>query len=130
MDRYIGIDAHKQSCTVAVVGPSGKRLRVQVVPTLGSALVECIRKVAGHRHIHLEEGTQSAWLHELFSPHVAELVVAVAPESKGAKDDLRDAWARADELRTGSIETRVYKAPLHLAALRNAVRATSERDGL
>jgi transposase len=45
------------------------------------------------------------------------------PQSKGAKDDLRDAWTRADELRTGAIETRVYKAPQHLAALRNAVRA-------
>jgi hypothetical protein len=71
----------------------------------------------------LEEGTQSAWLHELLSPHVAELVVVMPPESKGAKDDLRDAWARAEELRTGRIQTRVYKAPQHLAALRNAVRA-------
>jgi transposase len=50
-------------------------------------------------------------------------VVAVAPERKGAKDDQRDAWARAEELRTGAIETRVYKAPEHLASLRNAVRA-------
>jgi transposase len=47
----------------------------------------------------------------------------VPPEQKGPKDDLRDAWARAEELRTGSIQTRVYKAPQHLAALRNAVRA-------
>ena len=46
-----------------------------------------------------------------------------AAEDEGAKDDLRDAWARAEELRTGAIETRVYKAPQHLAALRNAVRA-------
>ena len=46
-------------------------------------------------------------------------------ESKGAKDDLRDAWRRAEELRTGTISTRVYKAPQHLAALRNAVRAFS-----
>jgi len=36
---------------------------------------------------------------------------------------LRDAFARADELRTGAIETRVYKSPPHLATLRNAVRA-------
>jgi transposase len=43
--------------------------------------------------------------------------------TKGSKDDLRDAWARANELRTGAIETRVFKAPEHLAGLRNAVRA-------
>jgi transposase len=81
-----------------------------------------VKSIPGRVHLCLEEGTQSAWLYELFSPHVAELVVTVAPENKGAKDDLRDAWARAEELRTGSIRTRVYKAPLHLAALRNAVR--------
>jgi hypothetical protein len=47
----------------------------------------------------VEEGSQSAWIHELLSPHVAEPVVTAAPQSKGSKDDLRDAWARADELR-------------------------------
>ncbi len=25
MDRYIGLDVHASSCTLAVVGPSGKR---------------------------------------------------------------------------------------------------------
>jgi transposase len=104
------------------MGPSGKRLKSMVVETNGAALVEAVKSIPGRVHLCLEEGTQSAWLHELLSPHVAELVVTVAPENKGAKDDLRDAWARANELRTGSIKTRVYKAPLHLAALRNAVR--------
>jgi transposase len=122
MDRYVGLDAHPASCTFGVMGPSGKRLKSMVVETNGAALVEAVKGIPGRVHLCLEEGSQSAWLHELLSPHVVELVVAVAPESKGAKDDLRDAWARAEELRTGSIETRVYKAPLHLAALRNAVR--------
>jgi hypothetical protein len=27
MDRYIGLDAHSASCTVAVIGPSGRRLQ-------------------------------------------------------------------------------------------------------
>ncbi len=58
----------------------------------------------------------------LLSPHV-ELVVAVPEKTRGSKNDERDAWARAEELRTGAIRTRVYKAPLHLAALRNAARA-------
>jgi hypothetical protein len=102
---------------------SGQRLKSLVVETNGSALVEAVRGIAGRVHVCLEEGTQSAWLYELLRPHVAEVVVAMAPERKGPKDDQRDAWARANELRTGSIETRVYKAPEHLAGLRNAVRA-------
>ena len=123
MDRYVGLDAHAESCTLGVIGPSGKRLKPMVVETNGQALLEAVRSIPGRIHLCLEEGTQSAWLHELLSPHVEELVVVMPPESKGAKDDLRDAWARADELRTGTVETRVYKAPQHLAALRNAVRA-------
>jgi transposase len=123
MDRYIGIDAHAQSCTLAVVSGAGKRLKSLVVETNGRALLEAIRSIPGRLHVCLEECTQSAWLYELLAPQVTELVVAVPQEKRGVKDDARDAWARAEELRVGAIRTRVYKAPQHLAALRNAVRA-------
>jgi len=123
MDRYIGLDVHAQSCTIAVMGPSGKRLRSWVVETHGAALVEAMQSITGQRHVCLEEGTQSAWVHELLKPHVCEIAVMVPRKSNGPKDDLRDAWACADAIRTGATGTRVYKAPEHLAALRNAVRA-------
>ena len=122
MERYMGLDVHRDSCTVAVVGPSGKRLKSFVVETNGSALVEAIRCIPGRRHVCLEEGTQSAWLYEILSPHAEEVVVVVPERRRGPKSDKRDAWTRADELRTGAITTRVYKAPTHLAALKNAVR--------
>jgi len=122
MERYIGLDAHRDSCTVAVIGPSGKRLKSFVVETNGSALVEAIRCISGRRHICLEEGTQSAWLHEILSPHAEEVVVVVPEKRRGTKSDKRDAWTPAEELRTGAIVTRVYRAPTHLAALKNAVR--------
>ncbi len=60
MDRYIGLDAHALSGTLAVIGPSGKRLKSMVVETNGHALVEAIRGISGRRHVCLEEGTQSA----------------------------------------------------------------------
>ena len=123
MDRYVGLDAHAETCTVAVMGPTGKRLTSRVVETNGHALVEAIRGIPGTIHLCLEEGTQSTWLYEILEPQVSEIVVAVPEESKGAKDDLRDAWARADELRTGRIRTRVYKAPKHLTALRSSAVA-------
>lgn len=122
MERYVGVDAHARSCTLGVMSAGGRRLKQLLVETNGRALVEAVRGIGGRVHVCLEEGTQSAWLYELLKPHVAEVVVAVAPEKKGSKDDQRDAWARANELRTDSIETRVFKAPEHLAGLRNAVR--------
>ena len=39
MDRYIGLDAHCASCTAAVVGPSGKKLKSQVLGTTGTGRV-------------------------------------------------------------------------------------------
>lgn len=123
MERYVGVDAHSKSCTLGVMSASGQRLKSLVVETSGRALIEAVRGIPGRLHVCLEEGTQSAWLYELLKPYVAEVVVAVAPGQKGPKDDQRDAWSRANELRTGSVETRVYKAPEHLASLRNAVRA-------
>jgi hypothetical protein len=123
MERYVGLDSHAHSCTLGVMSAAGQRLKSLVVETNGRELVEAVRGIGGRVHVCLEEGTQSAWLYELLKPHMAEVVVAVAPEKKGPKDDQRDAWARANELRTGAIETRVFKAPEHLPGLRNAVRA-------
>jgi transposase len=122
MERYLGLDVHAQSCTLAVVGPSGKRLKLLIVETQGEALVKAVRGVPGQRRLCMEEGTQSDWLCELLRPHVHELVVVVPKKKDGPKSDAQDAWARAEELRIGAIETRVFKAPPVLTGLRDAAR--------
>jgi hypothetical protein len=50
MDRYIGLDAHSSSCTLGVLGPSGKRLGSRVVETNAKALIEVLRSIPGPRH--------------------------------------------------------------------------------
>ena len=77
MNKYIGIDVHAASSTVAVIGESGRRLGTFVVETTGEAVLGCIRMIAGKRHICFEEGVQSAWLYELLEPHAERVVVAV-----------------------------------------------------
>jgi hypothetical protein len=109
MERYIGLDAHASSCTLAVVGPSGRRLGSHVVETNARALIEVLRGIPRNRHVCLEEGTLSEWLHEVLEPHVEDLVVAGVRKSRGPKSDKRDAFALAEQLRIGALETRVYK---------------------
>lgn len=124
MERYIGLDAHSQTCTFAVMGPSGKRLREQVVETNGKVLVEFLRSVAGRLHLCFEEGTHSDWLHEILTP-VTERILVVQPwrsSSSGRKSDSRDAWGLADLIRRGASETAVFKAPRAYRELRAAVR--------
>lgn len=122
-DRYAGLDVHLESCTLAVMGSSGRRMFSRVLETNGRVLVDAVRGIGGRVHLCLEEGAQSAWLYEILEPHVEELVVTMPGESQGQKDDLRDAWARADEVRLGTFRTRVYKAPKHMTGLRSAGRA-------
>jgi transposase len=123
MKRYIGLDVHAASTTFAVVGESGKRLGSHVVETNGQALVEQLKTIPGEKHVCLEEGTQSAWLYEILSPHAEEVVVAMVSESRGQKDDQRDAFGLADRLRTGALERKVFKEAGEYKALRELARA-------
>lgn len=122
MDRYIGLDVHATSSTLTVVGPSGRKLRSQVLETNGQVLVQAIRSIARPRHLCFEEGTQSAWLYELLSPHVDELVVTQGTRSRGPKSDASDALALAQALRLGTLESVVFKAPTRFTRLRELVR--------
>ena len=87
MDRYIGLDVHAASTTMAVVGPTGRRIRSQVLDTSAGPLVEALRGVGGERHVCLEEGTQSSWLYEVLEPHAAEVVVVCGFAQRGQKNE-------------------------------------------
>jgi hypothetical protein len=87
MERFIGLDTHLSSSTMAVVGPSGRRLRSEVVETSAEALVSSIRSVRGTRRLCFEEGTMSDWLYEVLSPHVQQLVVIAPQKKRGQKSD-------------------------------------------
>jgi transposase len=122
MKRFIGLDAHGQSCTVCVMGESGKRIAHHVVETNGEALVERIRGIAGKRHVCMEEGTQSEWLLEVLQPHAERIVVTQPLQRKGNKSDAIDGWALADLLRRDAVERIVFKSPQSFTALRQAAR--------
>jgi hypothetical protein len=62
MERYIGIDVHAASCTLAVNSEKGRRLRDFPVETNGQALVEAVWMIPGRKHLVFEDGLQSAWL--------------------------------------------------------------------
>jgi len=123
MKRYIGLDVHAASTTFAVVGESGKRLGTHLVETNGHALVEQLKTIPGKRHVCLEEGTQSTWIYEILSPHAEEVIVAMVPESRGQKDDERDAFQLAEQLRTGAIKKSVFKEVGEYGTLRELGRA-------
>ncbi len=122
MERYIGIDVHAASCTVAIISEKGRKLKDFPVETNGQALVEAVRMIPGHKHLVMEEGLQSAWLYETLSPHVDELVVAGITQSRGPKSDKRDAYGLAEKLRVGNLDKYVFKSPRQFTMLREFSR--------
>jgi len=122
--RYIGIDVHSSSCTIAVMGPSGKRLREWQVETDHRVLVEAIKGVDGERYVCFEEGTLSDWLYQILEPAAKELQVIQPLKRRGTKNDSVDAWACAEAMRVQSRDVvRVFKAPKQFLSLRKATRA-------
>ena len=75
MERYLGIDVHRDSSTICVISASGKATRRDIVETSGQTLVRYVKQLAGSLHVCIEESTWSEWLYEILTPHVAELVV-------------------------------------------------------
>jgi hypothetical protein len=60
MERYVGLDAHAQSCTLAVMGPTGRRLTSRVVETNGQALKQALREIPGRIHLSWRKGRRAA----------------------------------------------------------------------
>jgi transposase len=122
MDRFIGLDAHSQTCTLAVMGTTGKRLQERVIETNAKVLIDAVRGVAGRRVLCTEEGTHSEWLYEILSPHVDRMIVVQPSRSAGRKSDSIDAWALADLVRKDDVRGQVFKSPGAFTALREAMR--------
>lgn len=126
MERYIGLDVHSTSCTFAVLGEGGRKLKHEVVETNGRALVEFLKLIPGNKHLIFEEGAQSAWLYEILKHQVFEIVVTPAVRNSGPKSDKIDAFALAESLRTGAVKKRVTKEVGAFGRLCSLTRAYSQ----
>ena len=123
MERYLGIDAHDESSTIVVLGPSGRLIRQLTVETQGRPLVEAVKGISGRKRLCLEESPLSEWLYELLGKHVESIEVVQAEWNRGTKSDVHDARWLADALRTNATRRRVFKPTTEQRELREAVRA-------
>jgi hypothetical protein len=102
--KYIGMDVHKESISIAVMNGAGKIVMECVIETKASMILQFIDGLRGDLHVTLEEGTWAAWLYDLLKPHVTKLVVCDprknASMKQGNKSDKINACKLADLLRT------------------------------
>ena len=85
-EKYIGMDVHQASISVAVMDVKGKLIMECVLETKAATILEFIRGLRGTLAVSFEEGTSAAWLHDLLSPHVGRLMVCDPRKNALLKD--------------------------------------------
>jgi transposase len=105
--KYIGLDVHQASISIAVLDESGKLVMQSVVATRASAILEFLEGLPGTLHMTFEEGTYSAWLYDLLVQRVGQVVVCNPRKNAllkaGNKSDRIDALKLAELLRGGML---------------------------
>ncbi len=71
--KYIGMDVHKETISIAVMNCSGKLVMESILETKAATLLQFIQGLRGNLQVTLEEGTWAAWLYELLQPHVTKV---------------------------------------------------------
>ena len=109
--KYIGMDVHQATISVAVRDAVGKLVMESIVETKAATILQFIQGIHGSIWVTFEEGTSAAWLYDLLQPHVAQVVVCDPRRNAllkaGNKNDRVDARKLSDLLRVGLL-TPVY----------------------
>src|SRR5258707_9367165 len=124
--KYIGMDVHKESISIAVRNDVGKIVMECVIETKANIILDFIHGLRGELHVTFEEGTWAAWLYDLLKPHVTELVVCDprknASMREGNQSDKIDALRLAELLRLNHLSP-VYHGEHGLRRLKELVRS-------
>src|SRR5215510_3846242 len=131
--KYIGLDVHQATISVAILDSAGKLVMEAILETKTATILEFVHGLRGSLHVTFEEGTWAAWLHDLLKPHVAQVLVCDPRKYRvgkiGNKNDRNDARELAELLWRNKIAT-VYHGEHGLRTLKELARSylTITRD--
>src|SRR5215472_10510059 len=124
--KYIGMDVHTESISIAVRNSAGKLVMESVIETKASVILQFFNGLSGELHVTFEEGTAAAWLYDLLKPHVARLLVCNPRRNAllkvGNKSDRIDARKLAELLRGNYLKS-VYHGETGVRTLRELARS-------
>jgi transposase len=124
--KYIGMDVHQATISVAVRDAAGKLVMESILETKATTIREFIRGLSGSLWVTFEEGTSAAWLHDLLKSEVAEVLVCDPRKNAllraGNKNDRVDARKLSDLLRAGLLSP-VYHGDAGVRVLRELARS-------
>jgi transposase len=124
--KYIGMDVHKESISIAVRNSVGKVAMECVIETKASTILQFIDGLRGDVRVRFEEGTWAAWLYDLMKPQVTEVVVCNPRKNAllkdGSKSDRIDARKLAEQLYMNNSKS-VYHGEHGLRTLKELARS-------
>ena len=100
--KYIGLDVHQATISVAILDSAGKLVMEAILETKTAMILQFMHGLRGSLQVTFEEGTWAAWLHDLLKPHVAQVLVGDPRKYRvgkiGNKNDRNDARELAELL--------------------------------
>ena len=124
--KYIGMDVHKETISIAVLNSSGKLVMESILETKASTILQFVQGLRGSLHVTFEEGTWAAWLYDLLKPHVTKVVVCNPRRNallkEGSKSDRIDARKLAELLRSNLLRA-VYHGEQGVRTLKELSRS-------
>jgi transposase len=124
--RYVGLDVHQATISAAVLNEQGQLVMQSVVATRADAILDFLAGLRGTLHVTFEEGTCSAWLHDLLVRRVAQVTVCNPRKNAllkaGNKNDRIDAHKLAELLRAGLLSP-VYHGGKSLLTVRQLAQS-------
>ena len=124
--KYIGLDVHKETISIAVLNSSGKLVMETIIETKARTLLEFVQGLHGSLQVTFEEGTWAAWLYDLLKPHVTKVLVCDPRKNAllkvGNKSDRIDARKLAELLRSNLLRP-VYHGEHGVRALKELSRS-------
>lgn len=124
--KYIGLDIHQATISVAVLDLAGALVMEAVLETKAETILQFIHGLRGRLHVTLEEGTCAAWLHDLLRPHVAQVLVCDPRKNAllkdGNKNDRGDARKLAELLYLNKLSP-VYHGETGIRTLQETARS-------
>jgi transposase len=124
--KYIGLDVHQATISVAVLDSAGKLVMEAILETKAETILQFIHGLRGGLHVTCEEGTCAAWLHDLLKPHVAQVLVCDPRKNAlinaGNKSDRIDARKLADLLYLNKLNP-VYHGETGIRTLKEVARS-------
>ena len=124
--KYIGMDVHQATISIAVADSTGKVVIDSVIETKAATILAFMQGLRGSSWVAFEEGTSAAWLYDLLKPHVAQVIVCDPRKNAllkaGNKNDRVDAQKLSELLRAGFLSP-VYHGESGVRTLRELARS-------